>query len=135
MKYKFLVLDACEISRYILQINLKDAFPNLFIEQCTNRERLIMDSFRGCTYDLIIIDTNFLSDNDELLQNIRKMGYKKGIVAITSCADYNSICKLKIRGVDEVIVKPLKYKLLCEVVYKYCHKNNYLSNNYSYLSN
>ena len=131
MKYNFLVLNACEIGMYILKVNMQNMFPNSIITQYTAKNKYDEDDIKLSTFDLIIIDTNFICSKADL-QSIRDKGYKKGLIAMTSYADYNSIEKLKSYGVDEIMVRPFKYKLLGDLVGKYCHKSNYLACNYSY---
>lgn len=136
MKYNFLVLNTCDIDRFILRTKIRESFPNSSIKECFNHNLSAMEIAKSNNYDLIIIDTNILNAgaSDTIFKNIRDTGYTKGIITITNFADYNSIKELKLEGSDEVITKPFKFKLLTDAIHKYCYnkKNNPLYY-YSYL--
>lgn len=84
-----------------------------------------VDAIKGKNYDLILMDMQMpIMDGMEAVSEIRSMGYKRPIVALTANAMKEDKIRCLENGFDDFVTKPIDRKLLNQVVIKYLSNPN-----------
>jgi len=115
---KVLVVDDVEANLYVIKGLLE--FYELTVETCMSGKEAIEKIKQGEVYDVILMD--YLMPNltgTETLHIMRDMGYTNPIVALTANALVGQKEEYLASGFDDFISKPIKTKLLHEVLTRF----------------
>jgi len=84
----------------------------------------------GASFDLILMDVNMpVMDGYEATKELRRMGVKAPVIAITAAAMQDEINNCRKNGMDDVLTKPILYESFIEKINEYACKKNAVNNN------
>ncbi len=119
---KVLVAEDNEVNQKLITILLKQRQINLHVVE-NGREAL--NKIQQESYDLVLMDMQMpVMDGFAAVQEIRKMGYKIPIVALTAHTTEEKINKMKQAGCDNYLIKPLQQTKLQKILEQYLQPAN-----------
>lgn len=121
LKYKFLIVDDCELNRLVIKLMLNKLLgKNIIIDEKCDGLTTVMAIEDGADYDIIFMDIQMLvMDGLTCTSKIRDIGYTNPIIAVTSHADNNSITQCLECGITKVVTKPINKKQLQDILSEY----------------
>ena len=119
---KVLIVDDIEANLYVMEGLL--GFYRLHVDRCSSG-RTVLDKVKaGNVYDLILIDSMMPGlDGTQTLHHLRDMDYTHPVVVVTANALVGMQEKYEAEGFDAYLSKPVKSRLLHEVLVKYVRRD------------
>jgi len=115
---KVLVVDDVEANLYVAEGLL--SFYELTVETCLSGREALERIEQGEVYDVILMDYLMPGmDGTETMQAMRKKGYTNPIIALTANALVGQREEYIASGFDDFVSKPIKSKLLHNVLTKF----------------
>ncbi len=113
---KILVVDDEEGAQELFNIILSDEGYDVSLAGCADEALALM---KNNTFNLVITDIKMPKmDGLQLLQEIRKTGYKTDVIMVTAYGEVESYLKAMSLGAAEYINKPIRIKELKRIVHK-----------------
>ncbi len=113
---KILVVDDEEGAQELFNIILTDEGYDVSLASCADEALALL---KNNTYNLVISDIKMPKmDGLQLLQEIRKTGYKTDVIMVTAYGEVESYLKAMSLGAAEYINKPIRIKELKRIVHK-----------------
>ncbi len=113
---KILVVDDEEGAQELFNIILTDEGYDVSLASCADEALALL---KNNTFNLVISDIKMPKmDGLQLLQEIRKTGYKTDVIMVTAYGEVESYLKAMSLGAAEYINKPIRIKELKRIVHK-----------------
>ncbi len=109
---KILVVDDEEGAQELFNIILTDEGYDVSLASCADEALALL---KNNTFNLVITDIKMPKmDGLQLLQEIRKTGYKTDVIMVTAYGEVESYLKAMSLGAAEYINKPIRIKELTD---------------------